>query len=203
MLEGGNKAGRFLEAATFGLGGRKGFIQIPEGRGGWAWLKFSCELRKAVDFLFVMASRRFGSSSSSDKMDGKEGSSLSLASKWSGPSFTEVLRSGLVTAVMESPTVGGRRSRVRASPAEPCALDLLLIVRIAEEDPKLAKDCSILEFSLLDLLDNIQPHRPLGKKLLPLSISKFKFMHVEQVGHRFQIGLGPSCEETSGSVSRV
>jgi len=32
---GGNKAGHFLEATTFGLGGRKGSILIPEGRGGW------------------------------------------------------------------------------------------------------------------------------------------------------------------------
>jgi hypothetical protein len=47
----GNKAGCFLEATTFGLGGRKGSILIPEGRGGWRWLKFSNELRKVVDFL--------------------------------------------------------------------------------------------------------------------------------------------------------
>jgi hypothetical protein len=38
---GGNKVGRFLEATTFGLGGRKGSIVIPEGRGRWGWLKFS------------------------------------------------------------------------------------------------------------------------------------------------------------------
>lgn len=30
-----NKADRFLEAATFGMGGREGIILIPEGRGGW------------------------------------------------------------------------------------------------------------------------------------------------------------------------
>jgi len=28
---GGNRTGRFLEATVFGLGGRKGFIIIPEG----------------------------------------------------------------------------------------------------------------------------------------------------------------------------
>jgi hypothetical protein len=43
-----NQAGRFLDAASFGMGDRKGFILIPEGRGGWGWIKFSNELRKAV-----------------------------------------------------------------------------------------------------------------------------------------------------------
>jgi hypothetical protein len=50
---GGNKAGRYLEATTFGLGGRKGSIVIPEIRGGWGWLKFSDKLRKVVDFFSV------------------------------------------------------------------------------------------------------------------------------------------------------
>lgn len=31
-----NKAGRFLEAAAFGLGGWKGFILIPKGHREWA-----------------------------------------------------------------------------------------------------------------------------------------------------------------------
>jgi len=44
---GGNKDGRFLEAATYGLGGRREIILIPEGRGGWDWHKFPSELRKA------------------------------------------------------------------------------------------------------------------------------------------------------------
>jgi hypothetical protein len=38
---GENKGGHFLEATTFRLGGRKGSILVPEGRGGWGWLKFS------------------------------------------------------------------------------------------------------------------------------------------------------------------
>jgi hypothetical protein len=42
---GENKVGRFLEAAAYGLGGRRGLILIPEGRGGWGWRKFSGELR--------------------------------------------------------------------------------------------------------------------------------------------------------------
>jgi hypothetical protein len=48
---GGNKAGRFLEAAAYGMSGRRGIILIPEGRGGWGWHKFFGELRKASDFL--------------------------------------------------------------------------------------------------------------------------------------------------------
>jgi hypothetical protein len=34
MRTGGIKDGRILEAATFGLGGRRGVCLIPEGRGG-------------------------------------------------------------------------------------------------------------------------------------------------------------------------
>lgn len=30
-----NQADRFSEVASFGMGGQKGFILIPEGRGGW------------------------------------------------------------------------------------------------------------------------------------------------------------------------
>jgi hypothetical protein len=30
---GGNKDGRFLETATYGMGGRRGILLIPEGRG--------------------------------------------------------------------------------------------------------------------------------------------------------------------------
>jgi hypothetical protein len=63
---GGNKAGLFLEVSSFGFGGRKGFIVIPEGRGGWGWIKFSDELRKVVDFLSVSVGSGSGSSSSSE-----------------------------------------------------------------------------------------------------------------------------------------
>jgi len=68
---GGNRTGRFLEATVFGLDGRKDFIIIPEGRGGWGWQKFSGELRKAVDFLSATVGSGQGSSSSSTKKDAK------------------------------------------------------------------------------------------------------------------------------------
>jgi hypothetical protein len=67
-----NKAGRLLEAATFGMGGRKGIILIPEGRGGWGWHKVLVELRKAADFLSTTMGCGFGYSSASDKKAGKE-----------------------------------------------------------------------------------------------------------------------------------
>jgi hypothetical protein len=66
---GGNKDGRFLEVSSFGLGGRKGFIVIPEGRGGWGWIKFSDELRKVVDFLSGPVGSGSGSSPSLEKKE--------------------------------------------------------------------------------------------------------------------------------------
>jgi hypothetical protein len=45
---GGNQVGRFFEVVAFGMGGRKGFILIPEDHGGWGWRKFSGELRMAI-----------------------------------------------------------------------------------------------------------------------------------------------------------
>jgi hypothetical protein len=123
---GGNRTGRFLEATVFGLGGRKGFIIIPEGRGGWGWQKFSGELRKAVDFLSATVGSEQGSPSSSIKKDAKVlGPILGLASKWTGPSFAEVLCSVPTSAVNKLPLVGELRSRLRALSEEPGALDPL------------------------------------------------------------------------------
>jgi len=97
--------------------------------------------------------------------DGKEeGSRSGLAPFWTGPSFVEVLRSDLVSAVKSLTIMGGRHSRRRASPVEPCALDLLPVVRFVNDNPWSAVDCSTLESPTADLLDRDQPHRPLGKK---------------------------------------
>jgi len=115
---GSNQASRFLEAATFGMGGRKGFIVIPEGRRGWGWLKFSDKLRKARDYLSTKAGCGSGSSLASVKTVGKEEEVRpGLAPLWKGPSFVEVLRSGSFSAVKEL-IVGGRHSGWRASPKE-------------------------------------------------------------------------------------
>jgi hypothetical protein len=120
---GGNKAGRFLEATTFGLGGPKGFIFIPEGRGRRRWQKFSGELSKAVDFLSATVGTGLGSSSSLTKKDANFlGPSLGLVSKWMGPSFAEVLCSVPSTVVKKLPFVGDHRSGLRASSEELDAL---------------------------------------------------------------------------------
>jgi hypothetical protein len=97
--------------------------------------------------------------------DGKEeGSRSGLAPFWTGPSFVEVLRSDLVSAVKSLPIVGGCHSRRRALSMESSALDLLSMVRFVDDNPRSAVDCSTLESPTADLLDRDQPHRPLGKK---------------------------------------
>jgi hypothetical protein len=88
---------------------------------------------------------------------------LVLAPKWTGPSFAEVLRSDSTTAVKALPIVGGGRSWLRASLAEPCEFDLLPTVWHAEADPRSAVDCFSLESHPLDLLDKDQHVRPQGK----------------------------------------
>jgi hypothetical protein len=150
----GIKLGRFLEVTTFRLGGRKGSILIPEGRGGWGWLKFSDKLRKAGDFLSVSVGCGLGSSSTSEKkvLKGVR-STLSLAPKWTGPSFAEVLRSDSTTVAKALPIVGGGRSWLRASLVEPCEFDLLSAVWHAEANPRSAVNCFSLESHPLDLLD--------------------------------------------------
>jgi hypothetical protein len=104
---GDNQAGRFLEATTFWMPGRKGFIVIPEGHRGWSWLKFSDELRKAKDYLSAKAGCGSRSSLASVKTVGKEEEVRpGLAPLWKGPSFVEVLRSSSVSAVKNVRIVG-------------------------------------------------------------------------------------------------
>lgn len=165
-----NHAGRFLEAAVFGLGGRKGLILIPEGRGGWGWLKFSDELRKAAVFLSVKMDCEAKSSYVSVNNEGKEEEAkMRMFPCWKGPSFVEVLRSGLV------PFVGGSHSRLSAASAEPCVLDFLPSVRHAEDNLRTAVNCFSLESPPLELFDKDRLICPLGKKLLSHLNLKFKF----------------------------
>jgi len=70
VRRGGNKDGRFLEVAAYGMGGRRGFLLILDGRGWWGWHKFASELRKAKDFLFATIGCGFGSSSLAEKRAG-------------------------------------------------------------------------------------------------------------------------------------
>jgi hypothetical protein len=161
---GGNKVGRFLEATTFGLGGLKGSIVIPEGRGGWGWLKFSDELRNVVYFFSASVGGGPGSSSTSEKKAVKDvRPTLGLAPKWTGSSFAEVLRSDSTTVAKTIPIVGDGRSWLRASLAAHCELDLFPAVWHAEAGTRSAVDCFSLESHPLDLLDKDRFVRPQGK----------------------------------------
>jgi hypothetical protein len=163
------------------LGGWKWLILIPEGRGGWGWLKFSVEMRKAIVFLSAKVGCGSGSPSVSVKDEGKEEvAKLGLVPHWKGPSFVEVLRSGTV------PITGGSRSKLSAASAEPCALDLLLSLRHEEEEFRSVVDCFSLESPSSELLDIDKPFCPLGKKFLAHTNLKFEFSkrHVEQARQR-------------------
>jgi hypothetical protein len=69
---GGNTNGRFVEVAVYGVGVQRGFLRIPEGRGGWGWLKFISELHKAIEFLGSSVGCGFGVSSPEEKVRGKK-----------------------------------------------------------------------------------------------------------------------------------
>jgi hypothetical protein len=172
------------------LGGRKGSIVIPVGRGGWGWLKFSDELRKVVDFFSVSMGGGLGSSSSLEKKAVEDvRPTLSLAPKWTGRSFAEVLRSDSTTVVKTMPIVGDGRSWLRASLATPCKLDLLPVVRHAEAVPRSAVDCSSLEAHPLDLLDKDQSVRPQGM-YSRLNLENSRLRTWRKLGPGFYLALG-------------
>jgi hypothetical protein len=168
---GGNKAGRFLEATTFGLGSRKGSIVFPVGRGGWGWLKFSDELRNVVDFFSASVGGGPGSSSTSEKK------------------AVKVLRSDSTTTAKTIPIVGDGRSWLRASLATPCELDLFPAVWHAETGTRSAVDCFSLESHLLDLLDKDQFVRPQGKHSC-LNFENSRLRTWRKLGPGFYLALG-------------
>jgi hypothetical protein len=183
---GSNHGGRFLEAAVFGLGGRKGLILILEGRGGWGWLKFSDELRKAA--VFLSAKMDCGAKYVSVNNEGKEEEAkMGMFPCWKGPSFVEVLRSGSV------PFVGGSHSRLSAESAEPCVLDFLPSVRHAEDNLRTAVNCFSLESPPLELFYKDRVICPLGKKLLSHLNLKFEFSKCRtwrKLGNGSNLALG-------------
>jgi hypothetical protein len=187
---GGNKAGSFVEATTFGLGGRKGSIVIPEGRGGWGWLKFSDELRKVVDFFSASSGGGLVSSSTSEKKTVEDvRPTLGLAPKWTALSFAEILRSVPTTVAKTMPIVGDGRSWLRVSLATPCELDLLPAVQHAETVPRSAVDCFSLEHNTLDLLDKDQLVRPQGK-YSGLNFKNSRLRTWRKLGPGFYLALG-------------
>jgi hypothetical protein len=176
------------------MGGRKGFISIPEGCGGWGWHKFSGELREAVDYLSAKVGCGFGSSLASVKEDGKEEEVRpGLAPVWKGPSFVEALRSGSVSAMKKAHIVGGRQSGWRALPSELCALDILPLVRHVEVEPRSTVDCFSLEYLPIALLDFDRQLRPQGKKIISRSNLKFEILKMRtwsKLGIGFNLALG-------------
>jgi hypothetical protein len=69
---GGTINGRFVEVAVYGVGVQRGFLRIPEGWGGWGWLKFISELHKAIEVLGSSVGCGFGVSSPEEKARGKK-----------------------------------------------------------------------------------------------------------------------------------
>jgi len=133
------------------LGGRKGFILIPEGHKGWGWCKFSSELRLLSASLSASVDR------------GIIFSDASIKQKRS--SYAAVLRSASDSIAKELPIEGGRLSRLRAPLAGLRTLDLFPALRsVVPEVSRTAVDCSILEFPLADSLVMDKSHCPPGKQ---------------------------------------
>lgn len=108
---------------------------------------------------------------------------------------------GLINPVKVSPTVEGRRFRLRALLVEPVSLDILPMVRHAEADTRSSVDCFTLESPQLDLLDKDRNFRPLGKKLIPRSNSKFEISNVHtwsKLGIGFDLALGRAIRKILG-----
>jgi hypothetical protein len=157
------------------MGGRKGFILIPEGRGGWGWIKFFDELRKAAVSFFASVGWGSGSMHELVENKGKEVEAWpGLVPFTKGPSFVEVLKAGSAAVVKKVPIVGDRFSRRKVTPVEQCDVDLLLAVRVLDADLRSALDCSTLESSSFDLLGKDQPLRPPSKIYLPHVSLKFQ-----------------------------
>jgi hypothetical protein len=180
VRRGGNKAGQFLEASVFGLGGRRGFLLILEGRGGCGWRKFFGEIRKASDFLSnSVGGGSFSSVSAKKKGVKEEDPKVDLCSSLKRPSFAEVLKrgSGLVTPVMS--IVGERPSRSRWPLVEMCPLAILPTVRYAEYEAfRSAVDCFAMEKPSFEPLDKkpLEPPSivPLVKKKVLCPLGKMK-----------------------------
>jgi hypothetical protein len=104
VRRGANAAGRFLEVAVYGVGGRRGIIFIPEGRDGRSWRSFVLELDKISAFLKVPL--RFGVGRPATVLEKTRrngdiaiggydpGDPSRALGKDGAPSFATVLRSG-------------------------------------------------------------------------------------------------------------
>jgi hypothetical protein len=87
--------------------------------------------------------------------------------------------------------VGGGRSWLRASLANPCEFDLLPVVWHAKADRRLAVDCFSLESHPLDLLDKDQHVRPQGKySRSNLNFENSRLRTWRKLGPGFYLALG-------------
>jgi hypothetical protein len=194
-----------LEAAAYGLGGRRGIILIPEGHGGWGWHKFSGELRKASEFLYAKVG--CGSFSSDAFIQGgkEEGNRLGSTFVSLGSSFAAVVSSASSSVVKATPFEGGRHLRMRAPMEEPCALDLLPGVRSGEiEASRPAVDCSLLEIPPFDPLVMGSPLCPLGNQQVDACLSSCLNLNLctwSKIFVSFKLALGRVFKKFLGCLA--
>jgi hypothetical protein len=201
---GRNQAGRFLEAASFGMGGRKGFILIPEGRGGWGWIKFSEELRKSAALFSASVGGENGSLHDLVENKGKEVEVWpGLVPFSKGPSFVEVLKAGSVDVVKKGPVMGGNSSGSKVVPVVHCEPDFLPAARVLDADLRTALDCSTLE--PFDPLGKDHHRCPLGKSYRPRASLKFEISKLRTWSKRvigFNMALGRAVNKLLGRLAR-
>jgi hypothetical protein len=122
------------------VGGQRGLILFPKGRGGQGWIRVADELGKVLVFLETLSrSSPVGALFPVEKKDGKEILGLKASGGfWPSlvgalPSFAEVVRSE-------------GSGKVWILSAKRCELDFLPAMRLAAlEGVRVAMDCSVLE----------------------------------------------------------
>lgn len=108
----GNKAGRFLEVATFAEGSHRGCIWLHEGRAGWGWRCTADELRKFLHSLeATFGSPAFEEGSMAERNKGKVVKDCSLGRYFGAKSFAKVVR--VVSCVKPSLLLVPKMRRVR------------------------------------------------------------------------------------------
>jgi hypothetical protein len=131
VRRGGNQAGRFMEVASFAIGGWKWFIWLPEDRDGRGWRQVAGELSKMVAFLesaFGSMVDAVGSSDGKKLQTSSGGHSFGVSPEKGGlgSSYAKVVR-GAVTS-------SGKISASPRSMAEVRKLDLMPMSLFRDEE---------------------------------------------------------------------
>jgi hypothetical protein len=155
IRRGGNKAGRFLEVAVYAVGGRRGLVMFPEGRGGRGWSRVSGELSKAQVFLEAV----YGSQSSDTggSIGGSVGGMGAVRRFGDGgaPSFAEMVRSAVPSTILSEKQVA---STVSSSGLDFCPSGT------PEKPPELRSAINCFEFELeTAVIDSCAGVRPLDR----------------------------------------